>query len=940
MDYLTQKKFSFLCESLDDETFGVVMFKGFEAISRPYEFDIMLVTDDPDIDMDRIMGDTVHFVIHASDDDVSYNGVLSRFDQLHETNGYYFYRAILVPRLWWLTMNRNNQVFIKKSLDDIITRLMKEMTLAPGLDFEFRLQSPFREKDYVCQYGESHFDFISRWLAHEGVYYFFEHRDKREKLILTDSKFFHTDLLLHPELSYHPPAGLETLKMEEIISVMTCRRRQLPHDIMLKDYDYERPSMDIQGRAVVDDTGRGSVYSYGEHFLTSEQGNTLAKIRAQELSCRKKEFFCESGAPDVTAGYTFTLTDHFTRAFNQRYLITEVSHQGSQTGFLISGIRKALADREHLMVYQNTFTAIPADVQFRPERHISKPVISGTLHATIDASGSGDHAELDKQGRYKVRLPFDVHSDHLGGKASCYLRMLQPHAGPSVSDQSRGPLPSGFHFPLRKGTEVLLTFINGDPDRPVISGAVPNPVIPSTVNDTNQTKNIVRDHYGNELVFDSTPGDEHIRLYSPHHKSGLMLGQSAWVETGSSHYTRKLGPSYEVGAGSKFSAYGGYAVDVHGGSRQGVTAGLEQHVLLGASHAWTFGYQWEYANGAFVKKTGADAMINAKKDIVLGAGDEFCLVAGTQKDDKEAAPIKNKSIVRATRKGITLSLGENVTEHKEGDGKATWYKPELKDVLWNESKFALMSAAAALAGAGLLAAYECDEPSGLKETMTAASSSAIILAMLCAKSLYKRQMKDETIEPVTHKRPLQKIWMHENGHIGIVSTGPEGKGDDGRIVIGVNAQKPLAEGMAFYSDYKARPPENPDERDVKTGLGDGSNIIIDKKSINIRSGKTMPGHEPDSLMRLDDENGIELLVNDGDKPSQIWISKQTGNIYLSTSDSLSGEIYVTSKRGISMESGDDKNIDLTAKGKGEVTIKSNSFKVRSAISQKNLDVKN
>ena len=712
--------------------------------------------------------------------------------------------------------------------------------------------------------------------------------------------------------------------------------RQLPHDILLKDYDYERPSLVIEGRAVVEENGRGSVYSYGEHFLTREHGNRLAKIRAEELSCRKKEFFCESSVPDLTAGYTFNLTDHFTRTFNRKYLITEVAHQGSQTGYLISGIRNALADLEQQVVYRNSFTAIPAEVQFRAQRKASKPVISGTLHAAIDAAGSGDHAELDAQGRYKVRLPFDVHSSHMDGKASCYVRMLQPHAGPPVSDQSRGPLPSGFHFPLRKGTEVLLTFINGDPDRPAISGAIPNPGIPSSVNETNQTQNIFRDHYGNELVFDSTPGDEHIRLYSPHHNSGLELGKSTWIETESSHYTRKLGPTYEVGAGSKFSAYGGYSVDVFGGSRQGVMAGLDQSLLLGASHSWNlFGYRWEYAKGAFVKKTDADAMINAAKDIILGAGDEFCVAAGTQRDKGGVSP-ENRSIIRATRNGITLSLGNELTEHKEGSGDAAWYKPE--EIAENSLALPIWAALSTLAGAALLTTYECDNKAS-KIACSVMSGIAAAVAIALAVRLNNTEMKDEKIEPVTHADPPQKIWMHKNGTIGMVSTTGAGldpvDGTAGKIVIGVNEQS-TGPDLEFYNDHLS--PDNRHGPEIQKRLGDGSNIIIKKESIDIRAGRKASQTDPDSQILLEKDKGIEIKVNkDGKEFSQIWLSKQTGNIYLDNTESKIGEMYLMSKKGISIRSGTNEDILLRADGSGEIKMMSNSF-FGGAIDQKNFRV--
>ncbi len=957
MEYLTKKKFSFVCGSLVDETFGVVMFKGFEAVSKPYEFDIMLVTSEADIDMDTIMNDTAHLIIHGQEDDAAFNGVLSQFEQLHQVGEFFFYRAILVPRLWWLSLNRNNQVFIDTPITDTISAVIQEGRLAPGIDFEFHLLGNYSEKDYVCQYGESHLNFISRWLEYEGIYYFFQQTfdgetktPDREKLILTDSNIIHTDIELHPNLSYLPSSALENLELERNINVLTCRQRQVPHDILLKDHNYEKPSLAIEGRAIVDENGRGSVYSYGEHFQTVEEGNILAIIRAQELLCRKKEFFGESSVPDLKTGYTFNLTNHFIKSFNQKYLVTEIVHEGSQTGYLISGIQEALANLEKQVSYKNAFTAIPTQTtirpqaettiqaqtqvrpnQFRPERKAPKPNISGTLHATIDAAGSGDHAELDAQGRYKVRLPFDIHSSHMGGKASCYLRMLQPHAGPNASAGIQAP--SGFHFPLRKGTEVLLSFINGDPDRPVIAGSVPNPHTTSPVTETNQTKSVMRDHYGNELVFDSTPGDEHIGLYSPHHNSGLVLGRSRWEKTDSDMLTYKFGSSFDCGAGSKASCYGGYSTDLLAGYRLGATIGFEHSVFAGASHSWTMGYRWEYSRGPFVQKTKKDAMITANEDIILGAGDEFCLAAGTQKEKESSEDPTNKSIIRATRKGITLSLGDKLTETMEGEGVAGWFEPD-KDAFYQENKYAILNLFATVAGALVTAgiAISDDDYSGsdvVKGLFEATNLGWLLWAVWSAHKLYKKELSDPQIEPATHEAPPQKIWMYKDGTIGIVSTtGIDGqeenqqREENAKIILGTNTieeviSSSINKEKPFYNSHmeKSNIKKYTEIKNTQPGQGqgyleknrknyylkNGSNIIIKKDEIDIRSGKA--DKEPNVRIQIVSKSdksreGIYLKTFPDEKSEKmafISIHRESGQISLNNEKTDSGNIFIKSK---------------------------------------------
>ena len=288
--------------------------------------------------------------------------------------------------------------------------------------------------------------FAAGWNG-KGCINFFEQTDGVDKVVITDSMISQMDFPQEGNLIYASPSGLEGHHQDEVITNLICRQKMLPQKVLLRDHNYERPSLELTGTAMVDPQGRGESYVYGEYFRTPEEGNRLAKIYAESLFCRKREFIGESTVPFMMPGYTFSLTNHYRDDFNRKYLVCEVHHEGNQTGYLISGLQRALSDVEQAVSYRNTFVAIPSEVQYRAERVTAKPRISGTLHAVVDAEGSGEYAELDDQGRYKVRLPFDINEEHRAGKASCFLRMAQPYAGPK----------RGMHFPLPKGTEVLLT---------------------------------------------------------------------------------------------------------------------------------------------------------------------------------------------------------------------------------------------------------------------------------------------------------------------------------------------------------------------------------------------------------------------------------------------------------------------------------------------------
>jgi len=489
------------------------LIHGEEGLSQLYSFEILLVSEKADLDLEAILQSPAVFTIKSKNGDLPYHGILASFEQLHKADAWVFYRAVLRPKLWWLTLTHHNQVFLNKKLDQFLTDVLQDGGLSSGLDFQFKLQGQYPVWDYLCQFSESHFGFLSRWLERDGVYYWFEQDAQGEKMVASDTRIAHTPMPGFDAFHYAPPTGLDATLADEVVKSFTLKRTPMPKSLLVKDYNYEKPSLDLTGRAMVADKGRGEIYLYGEHFKNLDEGNRLAQVRADEWKCREQVFSGMSNAPAIRPGYTFTLDRHYRSDFNQSYLTVGMSHEGSQERYLLSGLGvSGLSDQDNLF-YRNHFECIPGTVQFRPVRETDKPRIHGSISAKIDAAGSGQYAELDSQGRYKVILPFDL-SGRGGGKASAYVRMMQPYAGADM----------GMHAPLHKGTEVLLSFIDGDPDRPVIAGAVPNPETPGPVNDGNQTMVRLKSGGGNVIHMEDQEGSQRILMHTPTAGSFIRVG--------------------------------------------------------------------------------------------------------------------------------------------------------------------------------------------------------------------------------------------------------------------------------------------------------------------------------------------------------------------------------------------------------------------------------
>lgn len=499
------QKLYLVVKGLPEDSFMVIDFTSEGALNRCYRIEATLASENPAIDMALMVRSKVFVFSEESQDNfIGFKGFVYECEQLGAFEGKYVYRVVLGPKLSFLTQTFHNQIFLDRTSQE----LLEEILIDGGLlwdEFEFRLQGDLSKRwEYVCQYRESHFDFFSRWLEREGLYFFFEATDDEEKLIITDSVLAHPAADANRKLLYRPVSGLEYGSGIPILDSFTACQTRTPGTVTVKDYNYRNPSLDLTGTAVVDPESTGEVYLYGDHLQSPEESARIAKTRAEAITCRTHLFKGRSNAAFLRTGLIIEIEDHFRAEYNSKYLVTQITHEGHQQLYLFAGLQKDASEHEKKPLYRNSFTAIPANMQYRPPLATQKPRFHGVINAHIDAEGSGKYPEIDEQGRYKVTLPFDL-AGRKGGKASAWVRMAQPYAGEG----------HGMHFPLHKGTEVLLTFVDGDPDRPIIAAAVSNPLTPSVVNSDISTQNRITTAGGNKIHIEDQEGKKRILLHSP-----------------------------------------------------------------------------------------------------------------------------------------------------------------------------------------------------------------------------------------------------------------------------------------------------------------------------------------------------------------------------------------------------------------------------------------
>ena len=521
---ISNQSLKFHSDALPENALVLRKLHGWERLSGPFRFEMELVgkgqKDGSGIDLEAVLYQPAKVgILQRLGGDLKsfrwFQGAIESMEELEKGDdladsggkqGFEVcYRAVLVPDLARLRECHRSRVFQQLTIDELVTKVInRSLGLQAGQDFEFKLtrtkpgsraeRPVYPEREYVVQYEENDLDFIDRWLQHEGIFYLFENDGTREKVLFGDSSGAYKPVdtrgstyPYRPKGSFHGAGDERGDKAEaEHVLSLAVQASRLPKQVRLNDYNWRDPGMKLQATKPVHEKGTGLQIQYNDHYKTPEQGAALAEVRAQELQCTSMVFRGTSSCRGFRPGRTFELSEHFHDTWNQTYLLTSVFHEASQAVNL-EGSNVTAAD------YANHFEAIPATREFRPRRLTGWPSIHGVMNARIDGEGDGEVAELDDLGRYKVRFPFDENeADAAPGKASRWVRMAQPYAGPMA----------GMHFTLLKGTEVVVTHVDGDPDRPIISGALPNPDNVAPTHSGNPTQNQLMTVTGNQFQMD------------------------------------------------------------------------------------------------------------------------------------------------------------------------------------------------------------------------------------------------------------------------------------------------------------------------------------------------------------------------------------------------------------------------------------------------------
>jgi len=495
-------RYAFECEAVEDDVLQVVALEGTEELGRPYRFDLQLVSDRADLDVDRILNRQATLTVRRGRRHRPIHGVVSRFAQRGRSADYVSYRATLRPRLHRLSLTRRSRIFQDARLEDILGIVFEEGGI-PTNDIHFKLTEPSATRSYCVQYQETDLHFVHRLLEAEGAYYFFTHTEGRDRLIVTDENSTHDRIPPPATLRYHDGAGGMVARDRETVDRFVWGGTMVPGRVQLTDHNPRTPeTMTVESEAVAEMPG--TRHEYEENFRSPDRGKALAEIRAEEIAARRRVVRGDSNCAGLCAGGRFSLRQHFREDLNTEYLVTRVEHHGTQRRGLDLDARMA-EENSPDPSYQNHFRCLPASTPFRPRRTTEKPTVPGVLTATVESAG-GDYAYVDDEGRYRARFRFDERNERSDGTRTLPIRLTQPYTGPDY----------GMHFPNHAETELVIAFENGDIDRPIALGTVPNAANASPTVAVNKMENILRTYGGNELLMDDTTDETRVSLQSAH----------------------------------------------------------------------------------------------------------------------------------------------------------------------------------------------------------------------------------------------------------------------------------------------------------------------------------------------------------------------------------------------------------------------------------------
>ncbi|HEY3454337.1 MAG TPA: type VI secretion system tip protein VgrG [Bryobacteraceae bacterium] len=472
-------------------------FSGSESISDPFQFRVSMVSENAAIDLRGLLRTPVTVYLRLNDGSERYfHGIFQHLIQREiAKDGLVSYEGSIVPMLWFLGLNSDCRIFQNKSVPDIVEQLLKENGVT---DFRFATNGTYSPREYCVQYRETHLNFISRLLEEEGIFYYFEYEENKHTVVFSDKS---GTLKTCPHQEKAKYSAMAEDSDNDAVSGLDFEEQVMTGKVTLADYNFETPSNDL--RVSISGANNFEHADYPGIYGTRNEGDRYARVRLEEFEARRSLVRGRGNCRAFSPGYRFTLEDHYRADMNKGYVLTSVSHTASDTSYR--------AGRSGEFSYRNSFEAIPQATPFRPIRRARKPIVQGSQTAVV-VGKQGEEIWVDKYGRVRVQFFWDRRGKK-DENSSCWMRVSQIWAGKNW----------GWMTIPRIGQEVVVDFLEGDPDRPLIIGRVNNAdQMPPYALPDKQTQSGIKSRSSknggtanfNEIRFEDQKGSEMVTIHA------------------------------------------------------------------------------------------------------------------------------------------------------------------------------------------------------------------------------------------------------------------------------------------------------------------------------------------------------------------------------------------------------------------------------------------
>lgn len=546
-----------------------------EHISQLFSFEVDLLTARPKIDYDAMLGQDMTVRLRLDSGERHFNGFVTSFAHTGSQGRYSLYRAVLRPWLWFLTRTRDCRIFQDMTVPDIVRSVLRDHGFT---DIKDGLSGSYQPWEYCVQYQESDFAFVSRLLEHEGIYYFFTHKNGSHTLVLGDGVGAHEHVKPSDKLRFNPER--RNRETSRCIDEWTVSREVTAGAYTVDDFDFERPRAELRANLAMPRNHALSTLEMFEYpgnmaYMKSGQrrgaGETYARHRLEEIRCRHERIEGATTVRELSCGQLFSLTQHPNDEQNREYLVL------STVSEIVSDEFESGGGGGGEDPYQCRFTVLSSREQYRPPRITPVPVMRGPQTAIVSGK-AGEEVWTDKYGRVKVRFHWD-RSGKADETSSCWIRVAQSWAGKRW----------GAQFLPRVGHEVIVDFLDGDPNRPVVTGslyngeAMPTYELPDQATVSGLRTNSVKGSGANEVRFEDKAGKEQILIHAQRNQHNrVKVNSLEWI--GKNRHLMVSGEQFEkVAADKHLTVLGDQNEKVDGTVSLTVGEDLQQKVGMNAA---------------------------------------------------------------------------------------------------------------------------------------------------------------------------------------------------------------------------------------------------------------------------------------------------------------------------------------------------------------------